>query len=125
MGEQEQERERVVTQVLAAWARDIRAHDPEAVARSFTEDALFQGFDPAHGIGRPGIAAYYDKQPVGLDPRFEIRDHRTLADGVVIAYVDVDFVRPEGVVIPVHLTVVLVRDGAEWRIAHYHVSKIG
>ncbi|MGG7464242.1 hypothetical protein [Plantibacter sp. YIM 135347] len=144
------ERHRIVTAVLERWAIDIRAHRSEAVAAGFTTDALFQGFDPAPVIGRPGIAAYYDKQPLGLDPRFAIVDHRELADDVLIAYVDVDFVRPEGVVIPVHLTVVLLRqapagdgggerrgdgggdggggergDDDAWLIGHYHVSKIG
>jgi uncharacterized protein (TIGR02246 family) len=117
-------RVRTVTEVLDAWANGIREHQPERVASYFTEDALFQGFDKTQTIGRPGVVAYYDKQPVGLSPAFRILEHRQLSDEALIAYVDVDFTRPDGVVIPVHLTAVLELTEGSWLISHYHVSKI-
>jgi uncharacterized protein (TIGR02246 family) len=113
-----------LTEVLEGWADGIRRHQPERVASYFTQDALFQGFDKKHTIGRPGIVRYYDKQPVGVRPQFQIMEHRQLADDALIAYVDVDFIRPEGITVPVHLTVVLQQVEDLWLIRHYHVSKI-
>ena len=115
---------RVVTDALDGWADAIRAHEPERAASSFTEDAVFQGFDRTHTVGRPGITAYYDKQPVGLSPTYEVLERRQLSDDTLIAYVAVDFARPDGLVIPVHLTAVLVRADGEWLLSHYPVSKI-
>ncbi|MBJ2120429.1 SgcJ/EcaC family oxidoreductase [Arthrobacter sp. MSA 4-2] len=114
----------IVNTVFTAWANGIRDHRPEEVASQFTEDALFQGFDRDHGIGRPAIIAYYDKQPAGLQADFRILQHRRLSVDVLVAYADVDFSFLDGRVIPVHLTVVLQRTGGSWLISHYHVSKI-
>jgi uncharacterized protein (TIGR02246 family) len=114
----------VLTEVLRGWADGIRRHQPDRVASYFTQDALFQGFDKKHTIGRRDIFAYYDKQPVGVSPQFQVMKYRQLADDALIAYVDVDFDRPEGFVVPVHLTVVLQHVEGSWLISHYHVSKI-
>ncbi len=115
---------RIVTGALDTWADAIRAHEPERAASYFTEDAIFQGFDRTHTVGRPGIAAYYDKQPIGLSPTFDILERRQLSGDTLLAYLSVDFARPDGLVIPVHLTVLLVQADREWLIGHYHVSKI-
>ncbi|WP_159617696.1 nuclear transport factor 2 family protein [Arthrobacter zhaoguopingii] len=114
----------IVSAVFTAWANGIRDHRPEEVASQFTEDALFQGLDRSHGIGRPAVIAYYDKQPAGLQADFRILEHRRLSVDVLVAYADVDFSFLDGRVIPVHLTVVLQRTGGSWLISHYHVSKI-
>ncbi|RJU02606.1 SgcJ/EcaC family oxidoreductase [Arthrobacter frigidicola] len=114
----------IVNAVFTAWAGGIRDHRPEEVASLFTEDALFQGLDRSHGIGRPAVIAYYDKQPAGLQADFRILEHRRLSVDVVVAYADVDFSFVDGRVVPVHLTVVLQRSGGSWLISHYHVSKI-
>lgn len=114
----------VLTEALNGWAEGIRRHQPEQVASHFSQDALFQGFDNKHTTGRPGIVRYYDKQPEGLSPVFRILEHRQLANDTLISYINVDFIRPEGVVVPVHLTVVLQHLDGSWLISHYHVSKI-
>jgi hypothetical protein len=57
-------------------------------------------------------------------PAFRILEHRQLSDDALISYVDVDFTRTDGDVIPVHLTAVLQRVDGSWLISHYHVSKI-
>jgi uncharacterized protein (TIGR02246 family) len=114
----------VLIRTLDSWADGVRRHEPERVATYFTEDAIFQGFDRTNTVGRPGVAAYYDKQPVGLTPTFTVIETRPLAADAFLAYVDVDFTRPTGEVIPVHLTIVLVRSRDAWLIQHYHVSKI-
>jgi uncharacterized protein (TIGR02246 family) len=115
---------RILADVLNAWANGIREHQPEVVASYFTEKALFQGFDKTRTIGKPGIVAYYDKQPPGLNPMYRIQEHRQLSDDALISYVDVDFTLPDGEVIPVHLTALLELVAGSWLISHYHVSKI-
>jgi hypothetical protein len=115
---------RILTGVLDAWANGIREHQPERVASYFTENALFQGFDKTHTVGKPGVVAYYDKQPVGLSPAFRILEYRQLSDEALISYIDVDFTLPSGEVIPVHLTALLELVAGSWLISHYHVSKI-
>ncbi|HVL62274.1 MAG TPA: SgcJ/EcaC family oxidoreductase [Microbacterium sp.] len=118
------EQGRLVNGVLRTWADGIRAHEPDDVASVFTEDAVFQGFDPTHTVGRAGIAAYYAKQPVGLRAAFHVVEQRQLGDDALIAYARVDFSPPDAPVIPVHLTAVLQRGAESWLISHYHVSKI-
>ena len=118
------EQDRLVTGTLRAWADGIRAHEPQDVAAVFTEDAIFQGFDPTHVVGRADIAAYYAKQPVGLRAAFHITERRRIADDAVIIYARVDFSPPDAEVIPVHLTAVLRLIAGAWLISHYHVSKI-
>ena len=56
--------EREVRVLLDSWADGIARHDPVKVAALFTDDALFQGFDPAPGYGRAHISSYYQKQPL-------------------------------------------------------------
>lgn len=118
------EQDRLVTGALRALADGIRAHEPHSVASVFTEDAIFQGFDPTHTVGRPGIAAYYAKQAVGLRAAFHVIERRQIAADAVIVYARVDFSPPDAAVIPVHLTAVLQRVDGAWLISHYHVSKI-
>ncbi|GAA1759750.1 SgcJ/EcaC family oxidoreductase [Agromyces humatus] len=118
------EQSRLATRVLRVWADGIRAHEPNEVASVFTEDAVFQGFDPTHTVGRAGIAAYYDKQPVGLRAAFHIAEQRQIAADALLVYARVDFSPPDAAVIPVHLTAVLRRSAEAWLISHYHVSKI-
>jgi uncharacterized protein (TIGR02246 family) len=116
--------EAVLIQTLKRWADGVRLHDTERVASYFTEDAVFQGFDRTHTVGRRGVASYYDKQPVGLDPTFSVLEVRSISDDAFLAFADVDFARPDGEVIPVHLSLVIVRSDGAWLIRHYHVSKI-
>ncbi len=115
----------ILTGVLDGWADGIRAHEPDRVASHFTEDAIFQGFDLVRTVGRPGIAAYYDKQPLGLTASFTILEQRQISADALLVYADVDFTLPDGIVIPVHLTGVLLNSDGTWLISHYHVSKIG
>jgi uncharacterized protein (TIGR02246 family) len=115
--------EQVLRTVLDQWASGIAAHRPTEVAALFTEDALFQGFDPAPGFGRDYIAEYYAKQPVGLTADYELLSTREVAPGVVAAYARVLFTRPDGPV-AVYLTVIAQRGLDDWRLSHYHVSRL-
>ena len=114
----------VIGRLLDRWAEAIAKHDPQAVAETFTSDALFQGFDPRPGYGREYISAYYEKQPIGLTAEYELLSVRPLTPAVTVAYVSVLFHRPDGPV-PVYLTVVAKKDGdGPWALSHYHVSPL-
>jgi ketosteroid isomerase-like protein len=60
--------EAVLRGVLDQWKAAVDRHEPQQVASHFTEDAIFQGLHP-YSVGRPGIAAYYDSQPIGMTSR--------------------------------------------------------
>lgn len=106
-------------EILDQWAAGIAAHDPEAIAALFTEDAIFQGLHP-YGVGRAAVAAYYDSQPLGLTATYDVLETRQLADNLELAYLSVDFSFTDRPTITVNLSV-LVRDGL---IAHYQVSRL-
>ena len=115
--------ERMLHELLDAWASRITARQPAQVAELFTEGALFQGFDPEPGFGRAVVEAYYAKQPVGLTPEYELLSAHEASDDVLVGYARVVFHRPD-VDAHVYLTVVAERHGGEWLLSHYHVSKI-
>ena len=113
----------ILTGVLDAWKSAVDAHDPERVAENFTEDAIFQGLHP-YTVGRDGVAAYYDSQPLGMTAEYRIVETRTLADDVVLGYASVDFTFPDRPTISVQLGVIVRRSGEKWLIAHYQVSRL-
>ncbi len=111
--------EPILGNVLDAWQQAIAAHDYEGVAKLFTEDAVFQGLHP-FSVGRPGVAAYYASQPLGMTVDYRVLNSRHLADDVALGWVAAEFSFADGSrpPLPVSLTVV-VQAG---KIAHYHVS---
>ena len=109
--------------VLDRWAAGIAERRPADVAALFTEDALFQGFDPAPGFGRDFIAGYYAKQPIGLSAEYELIAVREVAPRVWSAYARVQFNRPDGNV-QVYLSVIAERGDTGLALSHYHVSKV-
>ena len=109
----------VLRGVLDEWKAGIDTHDPARVAAMFTEDAIFQGLQP-YSVGRDGVYAYYDGQPVGMTVDYRIEQIRTPATGVVFGYARADFTKPDGTVIELNLGVV-VTDG---RIVSYQVSPL-
>ncbi|WP_043776256.1 SgcJ/EcaC family oxidoreductase [Amycolatopsis rifamycinica] len=112
-----------LTEVLDAWKSAVDAHDPERVAEQFTEDAIFQGLHP-YSVGRDGVAAYYGSQPRGMTADYRIVETRRLAEDVLLGHADVDFGFTDRPTLPVHLSVVVRRDGDRWLIAHYQVSRL-
>lgn len=112
-----------ISTLLDRWADGIRRRDLDQIAAQFTEDALFQGFDPEPSFGRAAVSAYYGKQPAGLTAEHTLLHTRELAPGAVLGYAAVTFHRPDRPV-RVHLTVVAVEVGGQWLISHYHVSRV-
>ncbi|MEV7040844.1 SgcJ/EcaC family oxidoreductase [Amycolatopsis sp. NPDC051061] len=113
----------ILTGVLDAWKSAVDAHDPERVAASFTEDAIFQGLHP-YSVGRDGVAAYYGSQPLGMTAEYRIFETRRLAEDVLLGYSSVDFAFTDRPTISVHLGVIVRRVGDAWLIAHYQVSRL-
>ncbi|MFF5301938.1 YybH family protein [Streptomyces sp. NPDC013161] len=115
--------ELVLRGVLDPWKAAVDAHEPEEVARLFTEDAIFQGLHP-YSVGRKGIAEYYDSQPLGMKAEFEIVETRRYADGLVLGYLDTEFTFTDRPSVDVKLAVLVKRVADGWSIAHYQVSRL-
>ncbi|MCO5968329.1 nuclear transport factor 2 family protein [Actinoallomurus soli] len=115
--------EEILRSVLDQWKAAVDGHQPDRVASSFTEDAIFQGLHP-YSVGRQGVADYYDSQPLGLSPAYRILESRRLADDIVLGYAAVDFSFTDRPTLSVKLAVVLKRSGDDWLIAHYQVSRL-
>ncbi|MEU6571938.1 YybH family protein [Streptomyces parvulus] len=113
----------VLRGVMDRWKRAVDAHEPDDVAACFTEDVIFQGLHP-YSVGRAGVAEYYASQPMGLTAGYEVLETREPAEGVLLAYLGVDFSFVDRPTLSVHLSVVLRRLDGEWYISHYQVSKL-
>ncbi|MEV0893919.1 SgcJ/EcaC family oxidoreductase [Promicromonospora sp. NPDC050262] len=113
----------VISALLDRWSDGIRRRDLAHIAAQFTEDALFQGFDPEPSFGRDAVSAYYGKQPAGLTADYTLIRTSALGDHAALGYAAVAFHRPGGPV-NVFLTVVAVREEGSWLISHYHVSRV-
>jgi uncharacterized protein (TIGR02246 family) len=117
------ENEGILRGVLDGWKAAVSAHDPERVATYFTEDAIFQGLHP-YSVGRPGIAEYYDAQPLGLTVSYQTLETRRLASDLVLGYLSVDFSFADRPTLTVYLGVLLKRTADGWFICHYQVSRL-
>jgi uncharacterized protein (TIGR02246 family) len=117
------ENEDILRGVLDRWKAAVDAHDPERVASSFTEDAIFQGLHP-YSVGRQGIAAYYASQPLGMMATYKILETRPLASDLVLGYLSVDFSFVDRPALTVYLGVVVKRTVEGWSISHYQVSRL-
>ncbi|HTU73871.1 MAG TPA: hypothetical protein VMG38_10170 [Trebonia sp.] len=119
-----QDREAILRTVLDRWKSAVDRHEPEQVAAQFTTDAIFQGLHP-YSVGRPGVAAYYDSQPLGMTAAYRILETRSLADDLVLGYLATDFSFTDRPVVSVYLSVLAKRTAEGWAISHYQVSRLG
>ncbi|EPD67083.1 MULTISPECIES: YybH family protein [Streptomyces] len=115
--------EKVLAGVLDRWKAAVDAHQPERAAAVFTEDAIFQGLHP-YSVGRPGVAAYYASQPLGMTAAYRIVETRRPADNLVLGYLDVEFSFTDRPALDVKLSVLATEVGDDWRISHYQVSRL-
>lgn len=116
--------EQILRDVLGRWKSGVDAHEPQRVASCFTEDAIFQGLHP-YSVGRQGIADYYDSQPLGMAAEYRILETRQLAEGLVLAYLSVDFSFTDRPTLTVYLSVIARQFPDDWYLSHYQVSKLG
>jgi uncharacterized protein (TIGR02246 family) len=115
--------EAILQSVLDRWKAAVDKHEPERVASTFAEDAIFQGLHP-YSVGRQGIAEYYDSQPVGMTAEYRILETRRLADDLVLGYLDVDFSFTDRPTLGVKLGVLVKCLKDRWYISHYQVSRL-
>lgn len=113
----------VIREVLDEWKAGVDSHDPGRVAAVFSEDAIFQGLHP-YSVGRQGVSDYYESQPIGLSVQYRVMQSRRPADEVVFGYLRADFTRPDGVQLPLNLSVLITHNENGWQIAHYQVSAV-
>jgi uncharacterized protein (TIGR02246 family) len=113
----------ILRHVLDQWKAGIDDHDPKRVASYFTEDAIFQGLHP-YGVGRDTVTEYYDSQPIGLSPQYQLLETRRLSDDLILGYLAVDFSFTDRPTLSVNLSVLLRRTDDGWLIAHYQVSRL-
>jgi len=110
--------------VLDPWKAAVDAHEPEAVAAVFTEQAIFQGLHP-YSVGRRGVAEYYASQPLGMTAEYTIQEARRLAPDLVLGYLTVDFSFTDRPTLTVYLSVITRLVADAWLIDHYQVSRLG
>ena len=115
--------ETALREVLDRWKSGVDTHEPERVAAVFTDEALFQGLHP-YSVGRPGVAEYYESQPLGMTADYEILESRRLADDLVLGYLSVDFAFTDRPTITVYIGVLARKEPAGWFLDHYQVSKL-
>lgn len=115
--------EAILRGVLDRWKDAVDQHEPQRVADRFTDDAIFQGLHP-YSVGRPGIAAYYESQPIGMTAAYRILETRRPADDLVLGYLGVDFAFTDRATISVNLGVLVKRSEEGWLISHYQVSRL-
>ncbi|GAA4248435.1 YybH family protein [Dactylosporangium darangshiense] len=109
--------------VLDPWKAAVDAHEPEAVAAVFTEQAIFQGLHP-YSVGRRGVAEYYASQPLGMTAEYTIREARRLASDLVLGYLSVEFSFTDRPAITVYLSILARHVADTWLIDHYQVSRL-
>ena len=109
--------------VLTRWKAAVDAHQPDDAAALFTADAIFQGLHP-YTVGPAGVAEYYAAQPAGLTAAYNLLEARTLADGLVLGYLTVDFGFSDRPTLTVNLSVIIRQVADGWRIVHYQVSRL-
>ncbi|MGW0211139.1 YybH family protein [Streptomyces sp. NPDC003233] len=113
-----------VHEVLGRWKAAFDGHRPAAMAALFTPDTLFQGFGPVVVSGREAVRAYYEAVPAERSAHVADVQAYRIGEDLAGGFADVTFRAPDGWAASVHLSLVLVRDGDEWRIRQYHVSRV-
>jgi uncharacterized protein (TIGR02246 family) len=113
----------ILSTVLDQWKAGIDAHDPDAVAKVFTDDAIFQGLHP-YSIGPAGVAEYYASQPLGMKADYDILEARQLSDDLVLGYLKVAFSFVDRPTLEVYLSIIARSNNNTWQIDHYQVSKL-
>jgi len=112
------------------WSAAYSANDPEAVAKNYRPDAILLGtFTPAISQGTDAIRAYFsDIKGSGAKNTIGERYTMVLNDYAVVVTGFYDFTRlkdRQALSAPSRFTMLLIKDGGEWLIAHHHSSPRG
>ena len=113
--------------LFARWKAAYDANDNVAVAKLYATDAILHGTRSRElTIGREAIAKYFTVV-VGTGNKVEFRERelRALDDKTILVVGFNDFMRNKDGTLtpePARFTMVLVKQGNEWFIAHHHSS---
>ena len=119
--------ERIVSDLVSELERAWNAADGAGFGQPFAEDADFVNIRGEHLRSRETIAkghqGIFDTIYKGSVVRYEVIRERELAPGVLLAHVKGTLKAPTGPLAGEHhslLTLVLVQDRHDWRIAAFH-----
>ena len=113
--------------VLEAWSAAYSANEPEALVGKYWPDAVLLGtVSPVMSQGSEAIRTYFARLK-GSGNRNSLGEKRTIVlndSGVVLTgfYVFTRMQDGKPVPGPSRFTMVMVKRGDEWRIAHHHSS---
>ena len=113
--------------LFARWKAAYDANDNVAVAKLYATDAILHGTRSRElTIGREAIAKYFTVV-VGTGNKVEFRERelKALDDKTILVVGFNDFMRNKDGMLtpePARFTMVLVKQGNEWFIAHHHSS---
>jgi len=113
--------------LFARWKAAYDANDNVAVAKLYATDALLHGTRSRDvTVGREAITKYFTVV-VGTGNKVEFReqDLKVLNDKTILVVGFNDFMRNKDGMLtpePARFTMVLVKQGDEWLIAHHHSS---
>ncbi len=113
--------------VVDRFSAAYNSNDPEAVAKLYAPDAIRLGtVSPVISIGTEAIRKYFSMIK-GSGNKNAIQERHTivLGDNAVVVTGFYEFTRmQEGKPVPgpSRFTMVITRNGGEWRIAHHHSS---
>jgi len=112
---------------FAKWKAAYDANDNVAVAKLYAEDAILHGTrSRTLTIGREAITNYF-KIVVGTGNKVQFVEHelRVVNPNTVLAVGFNDFLRNKDGTLtldPARFTILLVKQGDDWLIAHHHSS---
>ena len=113
--------------VVERWSAAYSSNDPEAIATTYTPDAILLGtVSPIMSEGTDAIVKYFTPSK-GSGNKNKLGERRTivLGDNAVVIAGFYEFTRmQEGrpVPAPSRFTMLVVKRDGEWRIAHHHSS---
>lgn len=113
--------------VIDRWSAAYSANDPEAVVKYYRPDAILLGtVSPIISEGTEAIRTYFsaikgsgNKNVLGERHTMVLNDNAVVVTGLY------EFIRMKGgqaVPAPSRFTMLLIKDGGEWLIAHHHSS---
>src|SRR5688500_7703815 len=113
--------------VFSRWKAAYDANDNVAVAKLYTTNAILHGTrSNSVTVGREAITKYFTVVVnTGNKVEFQEREIMVLNDSTVLAVGFNDFLRNVGGKLnpePARFTILLVKQGNEWLIAHHHSS---
>ena len=108
------------------WTAAFDRRDWNLLAALYTDKAQLFGSKPDLFTSREGVLRYFEGMPPGtaLTAKFGVQHVTQVAADVIVSAGQVAFLRAAALAEPRHfrITLVLVVEDGEWRIANHHAS---